>query len=233
MPARGLLSGSGGSDAAVAAALPPVGSDPPLRRGARRLGTRGSAALKPATRTNQRPQPKGKGGGGVQQRSAFGQAFAHVVSEKERNGVSAYAHLVDREAEGQRKARLDALQEQDQLYKKIEGQTSRKRQRMYCLECRVWIPHGPASKTGCLAKRHKWEKRDATEYFFECVECRHRLRQWTKLPTQACPKCRRSGHGLWRPASVVAEKKVHAEGVAAKENFKARGVEHAFSLKSL
>jgi len=26
---------------------------------------------------------------------------------------------------------------------------------------------------------------------------------------------------------------VHAEGVAAKENFKARGVEHAFSLKSL
>ena len=138
--------------------------------------------------------------------------------------------MVDREAEGQRKARLDALQEQDQLYKKIEGQTSRKRQRMYCLECRVWIPHGPAS---CLAKRHKWEKRDATEYFFECVECRHRLRQWTKLPTQACPKCRRSGHGLWRPASVVAEKKVHAEGVAAKENFKARGVEHAFSLKSL
>ena len=34
------------------------------------------------------------------------------------------------------------------------------------------------------------------------------------------------------PRSVVAEKKVHAEAVAAKENFKARGVEHAFSLRS-
>jgi len=232
VPARGLLpSGGAGSEAAVAAAFPPVDSDPPLRRGAQRPGARGNAALLPTTRANQRPQPKGRGGGGGQQRSAFGQAFAHVVSEKERNGESEYAHLVDREAEGQRKARLDALQEQDQLYKIIEGQTSRKRQRLFCLECREWIPRGPAAaKTGCLAKRHKCERRDATEYFFECGGCGNRLQQWARHPTQACRKCGRSGQ--WRPASVVAEKKVHAEAVAAKENFKARGVEHAFSLRS-
>ncbi len=53
-------------------------------------------------------------------------------------------------------------------------------------------------------------------------------------PSKRCPKCNNPSK-TFKPASMGAPRKVDplvGSKVAGKENFRARGVEHAFSLKS-
>ena len=161
--------------------------------------------------------------------SAFGRAFNHRVSDRERHAVSAYAHIAEKEEERERQRALGALEEEEQLYQKIQGQTSNKVNRLFCEDCRSYVKSGSAET--CRQRRHRVVKRRETLYYFSCSDCGQRTTSFQKMPDKACQKCN-NGSKRWTPAPLVAEKKVEAAAVASKENFKARGVEHGFSLRS-
>ena len=223
VPQRALRAPTG-TDADTAAALQPLD---PIHLPARRTGSgRGG---RPSNARSAPTHARHSARGEAQQVSAFGRAFNHRVSDRERHAVSAYAHIADKEEERERQRALGALEEQEQLYLKIQSQTSRKVKRLFCEDCRSYVTSGKAAT--CRQRRHRIVQRVETLYYFSCSDCGQRETSFQKMPDKACRKCN-NGSKRWTPAPLMAEKKVQAAAVASKENFQSRGVEHGFSLRS-
>jgi hypothetical protein len=83
----------------------------------------------------------------------------------------------------------------------------------------------------CKDNAHRWEKKQANKYKFQCGQCKSSVWSLNKRhPSGGC-QCGMSRDG-YMPVPIRKEKSFESSDLAERRNMKARGTEHAFSLKS-
>ncbi|KAK3272999.1 hypothetical protein CYMTET_18738 [Cymbomonas tetramitiformis] len=162
---------------------------------------------------------------------SFAALFAKPRQEMEEKGSnSKYKAEAETEAEDLLLRRLDHMEKRDTLNSKLEATTKITIDAWKCLECEKTSSR---CKEECRQEGHTIQKVKAVMRWFKCNGCKTSTKTIDqKVPTSRCRRCQ--GTSFTATGMPGAKTKVGsgAEELASRENMKARGVEHDFSLKT-